>query len=145
MRVACYLCCNDRSSSASTIKFPLGERSRADMVMTVISLILETGVRRSVFMSKKQNVLTRTSKSDSNLWVVRGWNRPPVCHSSKKYSSDQRAQNALLIVVSWLIGGAIICAPCASAQDPATVGQWSAKTTWPYRAVHAALLPTGKV
>src|SRR4030095_16342346 len=31
------------------------------------------------------------------------------------------------------------------AQDPATVGQWSARTAWPNRAVHAALLPTGKV
>src|SRR5438132_2167934 len=31
------------------------------------------------------------------------------------------------------------------AQDPATVGQWSARTTWPYKGVHAALLPTGKV
>src|SRR5205823_6349805 len=26
-----------------------------------------------------------------------------------------------------------------------TVGQWSARTPWPYKAVHAALLPTGKV
>src|SRR5512133_398493 len=33
----------------------------------------------------------------------------------------------------------------ANGQDPATVGQWSARTTWPYKAVHAALLPTGKV
>src|SRR4030095_9165642 len=30
-------------------------------------------------------------------------------------------------------------------QDPATVGQWSARTPWPNKAVHAALLPTGKV
>jgi len=33
----------------------------------------------------------------------------------------------------------------ASAQDPATVGQFSPVTTWPYKAVHANLLPTGKV
>ena len=31
------------------------------------------------------------------------------------------------------------------AQDSATVGQWSAQTTWPYTAVHAHVLPTGKV
>src|SRR5207253_8131963 len=31
------------------------------------------------------------------------------------------------------------------AQDPATVGQWSPVMTWPYEAIHAHLLPTGKV
>src|SRR5439155_25503793 len=35
--------------------------------------------------------------------------------------------------------------PVLVGQDPATVGQWSARTPWPYKAVHAALLPTGKV
>ena len=30
-------------------------------------------------------------------------------------------------------------------QDPATVGQWSAVMTWPLSAVHAHVLPTGKV
>src|ERR1700751_516344 len=30
-------------------------------------------------------------------------------------------------------------------QDPATIGQWSARTAWQRKAVHAALLPTGKV
>jgi regulation of enolase protein 1 (concanavalin A-like superfamily) len=36
---------------------------------------------------------------------------------------------------------------CSSvlAQDPATVGQWSPVMTWPYEAIHAHLLPTGKV
>src|SRR5205823_8921520 len=31
------------------------------------------------------------------------------------------------------------------AQDSATVGQWSPVMTWPYGAVHAQMLPTGKV
>src|SRR5207253_2160145 len=31
------------------------------------------------------------------------------------------------------------------AQDPATVGQFSSVVPWPYRAVHAHVLPTGKV
>ena len=31
------------------------------------------------------------------------------------------------------------------AQDPATAGQWSTVTTWPYVAAHAHVLPTGKV
>ncbi len=35
--------------------------------------------------------------------------------------------------------------PSALAQDPATVGQWSSVMTWPREAIHAHLLPTGKV
>ena len=40
------------------------------------------------------------------------------------------------------------CAPPnfrSQAQTPATVGQWSAPVTWPYLAVHAHVLPSGKV
>ena len=33
----------------------------------------------------------------------------------------------------------------SKAQTPSTVGQWSAPVTWPYLAVHAHVLPTGKV
>src|SRR6516162_6017336 len=39
----------------------------------------------------------------------------------------------------------LLLATSALAQDPSTVGQWSTRTTWPFKAVHAALLPTGKV
>src|SRR4029453_4468450 len=39
----------------------------------------------------------------------------------------------------------LIATSSASAQDPATVGQFSSVMTWPYMAVHAHLLPTGKV
>src|SRR4026208_4106 len=39
----------------------------------------------------------------------------------------------------------LLLATSAAAQDPATVGQWSGQMTWPYKQVHAALLPTGKV
>jgi galactose oxidase len=35
--------------------------------------------------------------------------------------------------------------PSVNAQDPAVVGQWSAVQTWPIVAVHAHVLPTGKV
>jgi galactose oxidase len=38
-----------------------------------------------------------------------------------------------------------IAVSSASAQDPATVGQFSSVMTWPYTAVHAHVLPTGKV
>jgi galactose oxidase len=41
--------------------------------------------------------------------------------------------------------GLLLLVSAANGQDPATVGQWSARTPWPDKAVHAALLPTGKV
>ena len=58
-----------------------------------------------------------------------------VCRPTRTYAKQLFvAPLALLLVFS-----------AANGQDPATVGQWSARTTWPYKAVHAALLPTGKV
>lgn len=52
-------------------------------------------------------------------------------------------------VVVWLLliaGGSASVAPSARAQpDPAQVGQWSGVQNWPIVAVHAHLLPTGKV
>ena len=47
--------------------------------------------------------------------------------------------SALLVVAH------MIAVSSASAQDPATVGQFSSVMTWPRVAVHAHLLPTGKV
>ena len=39
----------------------------------------------------------------------------------------------------------LLLATSAAAQDPATVGQFSSVTTWPYVATHAHVLPTGQV
>ena len=39
----------------------------------------------------------------------------------------------------------MIAISSVTAQNPATVGEFSSVTTWPYKAVHAQLLPTGKV
>ena len=50
-----------------------------------------------------------------------------------------------LVALRWLAGAQLLVVASASAQDPATVGQFSSVTTWPYKAVHAQLLPTGKV
>jgi hypothetical protein len=47
-----------------------------------------------------------------------------------------------LIAVVTVYFGAVVS---VLAQDPATVGQWSPVMTWPYEAIHAHLLPTGKV
>jgi galactose oxidase len=51
-----------------------------------------------------------------------------------------------LIVTFWclVVAGTAIC-PSVNAQDPSVVGQWSAVQNWPIVAVHAHLLPTGKV
>lgn len=50
------------------------------------------------------------------------------------------------IVICWclLIVGAVLC-PAIRAQDPSIVGQWSAVQPLPIVAVHAHVLPTGKV
>jgi galactose oxidase len=42
------------------------------------------------------------------------------------------------------VGGGIGVCPSVNAQ-PSAVGQWSAVQTWPYRAIHGHMLPTGKV
>src|SRR5215470_13759564 len=41
--------------------------------------------------------------------------------------------------------GSLTLVSKAVAQDSATVGQFSPSATWPYRATHAHVLPTGKV
>jgi len=70
------------------------------------------------------------------------WQRP-VRNSSIRTSIHYPRD----LLVRWSLFSAFlsILASVSVAQDPATVGQWSPKVTWPYKAVHAALLPTGKV
>jgi len=51
--------------------------------------------------------------------------------------------------VAWFLliagGSACVCCPAWAQRDPSEVGQWSAVQNWPIVAVHAHLLPTGKV
>ena len=70
------------------------------------------------------------------------WQRP-VRNSSKRTSIHHPRD----LLVRWSLFSAFlsILSSISVAQDPTTVGQWSAKTTWPLKPVHAALLPTGKV
>ena len=44
-----------------------------------------------------------------------------------------------------LIVACVLPISASQAQTPATVGQWSAPVIWPYLAVHAHVLPSGKV
>jgi galactose oxidase len=53
--------------------------------------------------------------------------------------------NRRLVGLSSLVGVGFMGVWSALAQDPATVGQWSPVMTWPCRAIHAHVLPTGKV
>src|SRR6266480_473364 len=50
-----------------------------------------------------------------------------------------------LVALRCLVVAHFIAVSAVSAQDPATVGQFSSVMTWPRKAVHANLLPTGKV
>ena len=70
------------------------------------------------------------------------WQRP-VRNSSKRTSIHHPRD----LLVRWSLFSAFlsILSSISVAQDPTTVGQWSTKTTWPLKPVHAALLPTGKV
>jgi galactose oxidase len=50
-----------------------------------------------------------------------------------------------LVALRCFVIAQLIAVSSASAQDPDTVGQFSSVMTWPYKACHAHLLPTGKV
>src|SRR5438046_475664 len=85
-------------------------------------------------------------------WRATYSSRPPERASFlKDWHSEPTLDNGAIGVRFWLKPhGFLFCllliiASTATGQDPATVGQWSAVTTWPYMAVHAHVLPTGKV
>ncbi|HEV2826348.1 MAG TPA: galactose oxidase-like domain-containing protein, partial [Pyrinomonadaceae bacterium] len=44
-----------------------------------------------------------------------------------------------------IVIGVAVCWTVAAQGGPSTMGQWSSVQAWPYRAIHAQLLPTGKV
>jgi galactose oxidase len=60
-------------------------------------------------------------------------------------SGPVRPLRVRLVALHRFAAALFIAVSPASAQDPAIVGQFSPVITWPYKAVHAHLLPTGKV
>src|SRR5215831_14458143 len=58
--------------------------------------------------------------------------------SRRLFASYVKQKSAPLLGVLLALSG-------VKAQDPATVGEWSPVIGWPYEAIHAHLLPTGKV
>jgi Galactose oxidase-like, Early set domain/Fibronectin type III domain/Glyoxal oxidase N-terminus len=63
----------------------------------------------------------------------------------KPCSCSSERLKVRLVALRCFVVAHFIGVSSASAQDPATVGQFSSVMTWPYEAIHAHLLPTGKV
>src|SRR5919108_4651611 len=77
-------------------------------------------------------------------YVISRESRALQCVRNFRSRSQKRLQ-VRLIALRCLAVAQFIAVSSASAQDPATVGQFSSVMNWPWMAVHAHLLPTGKV
>src|SRR6266550_2871817 len=69
----------------------------------------------------------------------------PVHRLLKSCSCSSERFKVRLVALHCFAVAHLIAVSSASAQDPATVGQFSPVMTWPYKEVHAHLLPTGRV
>jgi galactose oxidase len=67
------------------------------------------------------------------------------CGAGNPCSRSCERSKASSIAARWLAVALLNAVWSASGQDPAIVGQFSPVMTWPYGAVHAHLLPTGRV
>src|SRR6266496_6708086 len=74
-----------------------------------------------------------------------GWKSLPLGRPLKSGSRSSERLKVRLVALRCFAVAHFIAVSSASAQDPGTVGQFSSVTTWPYKAVHAHVLPTGKV
>jgi galactose oxidase len=74
-----------------------------------------------------------------------GWEPLPLNRRLKSCLCSSEGSKVRLVALRYVAAAYFIAISSASAQDPATVGQFSSVMTWPYKAVHANLLPTGKV
>jgi galactose oxidase len=63
----------------------------------------------------------------------------------KSCSGSPQRLKVRLVVLRCVAVAHLIAVSVASAQGPATVGQFSSVMTWPWMAVHGHMLPTGKV
>src|SRR6266566_5901677 len=74
-----------------------------------------------------------------------GWTSLPFDRPLKSCSRSSERLKVRLVALGCVVVAHFIAVSSASAQDPDTVGQFSSVMTWPYKAVHAHVLPTGKV
>src|SRR6266481_1305976 len=73
------------------------------------------------------------------------WKSPPLHRLLKSCSCSSERSKVRLVALRWFVVAHLIAVSSAGAQDSATVGQFSSVMTWPWMAVHAHVLPTGKV
>src|SRR6266513_2890513 len=83
-------------------------------------------------------------RGSKTLWR-RDWSFPPRPGRDRSKPGSIHHPPGLLARYSLFGGFLLLVSSSALAQDLATVGQWSAVMSWPYLAVHAHVLPTGKV
>ena len=76
---------------------------------------------------------------------VIGWKSLGLGRPLKSCSCSSERLKVRLGALRWFVVAHFIAVSSASAQDPATVGRFSSVMSWPYMAVHAHVLPTGKV
>src|SRR5437763_1322194 len=62
---------------------------------------------------------------------------------SRRYRSGEIGDGHLLVPL--IVGFAVLIYSCSAIAQNNVVGQWSPVMTWPYEAIHAHVLPTGKV
>ena len=74
-----------------------------------------------------------------------GWKRPAVHCPGKHYSSAFNRRRARVAALLLFPVSLFFAASLSRAQSSDTVGQWSPVMSWPYKLIHAHLLPTGKV
>jgi galactose oxidase len=79
------------------------------------------------------------------MQLVIGWKSVFSHRPRKSRSRSSEPSKVRLVALRWFVVAHLLAVSSASAQDPATVGQFSSVMTWPRKAVHAHLLPTGKV
>jgi galactose oxidase len=73
------------------------------------------------------------------------WKPLPLHRPVRSCSFSSERLKVRFVAVCCIAVAHFIAVSSATAQDPAIVGQFSPAMTWPYKAVHAHLLPTGKV
>src|SRR6266480_943790 len=83
-------------------------------------------------------------RGSKTLWR-RDWSFPPRPGRDRSKRGSIHHPPGLLARYSLFGGFLLLVSSVSLAQDPATVGQWSSVMSWPYLAVHAHVLPTGKV
>src|SRR6266699_2394740 len=74
-----------------------------------------------------------------------GWTSLPLYRPLKSGSPSSERLKVRSVALRCFVVAHFMAVSSASAWDPGTVGQFSSVMAWPHQAVHAHVLPTGKV